>query len=106
MGWMLSRAFDAKRMALKVITTLFVLNSLGYFIGGWVEGTVIGMKQLSLFGNTFAKPAQVMLAKSLWGVCYGIGFGAGLGLAFHFCQTQTRDALDSIGRQLNAVTKP
>ncbi len=90
MGWMLARAFDAKGSVLKVIAALFVLNSLGYFAGGWIEGTVGGMRQLSLFGTAVAKPAQATLAKLLWGVCYGIGFGAGLGLAFQWCQERTR----------------
>lgn len=91
MGWMLACAFDAKASALKVIAALFILNSLGYFIGGWVEAGLIGMKQLSL-----SRSAQVVLAKSLWGVCYGIGFGAGLGLAFYLCQARTRAVLKDL----------
>ena len=93
MGWMLACAFDARHKTLKVIAALFVLNSIGYFAGGWVEGAVIEIKQLSLSGTVLAKPAQAMLAKLLWGACYGLGFGAGLGFAFHFCQEKTREAL-------------
>ncbi len=102
MGWMLACAFDAKGAVLKVIAALFVLNSIGYFAGGWIEGAVAGTKHLSLFGFTVTKPTQVMLAKLCWGVCYGLGFGAGLGLAFHFCQERTRAAL----RNLNAEHSP
>jgi len=93
MGWMLACAFDDKRAALKVTVVLFVLNSIGYFAGGWIEGAVTGMKQWPLFGTVLEKPAQAMLAKLLWGVCYGIGFGAGLGFAFHRYQERTREAL-------------
>jgi hypothetical protein len=93
MGLVLARAFDAKNATLKVVVALFVLNAIGYFGGGWVEGAVMGIKQLSLFGAVLAKPAQAMLAKSLWGVWYGLGFGAGLGIAFHLCQERTREAL-------------
>jgi len=101
MGWMLTRAFDAMGMALKVMAALFVLNSLGYFVGGWMEGVVMGMKPLSLSGSAFTRPAQVAIAKSVWGVFYGLGFGAGLGLAFHFCQAQTRAMLSE--RQLESA---
>jgi hypothetical protein len=93
MGWMLARAFDAIGTVLKVIAALFVLNALGYFIGGWVEGGLVGLDEFSLFGMTVEKPARMMLAKLLWGVCYGIGFGAGLGLAFHYCQSNVRTLL-------------
>ncbi len=93
MGWMLARAFDATGTVLKVIAALFVLNAFGYFIGGWVEGGLVGLNEFSLFGMTVEKPARMMLAKLLWGVCYGIGFGAGLGLAFHDCQGNVRALL-------------
>jgi hypothetical protein len=98
MGWMLARAFDAKEATLSTIVALFGLNSLGYFIGGWLEEAVIGMKHVSLLGNVMSKAAQTMFAKLLWGVCYGTGFGAGLGLAFHLCQAQTRAALRDFKR--------
>jgi hypothetical protein len=95
MGWMLASAFDARSAVLKVILALFVLNSIGYFAGGWIEATLMQPKQLSLFGSGLSRNTQALLAKLLWGVCYGVGFGAGLGLAFHLCQEGTRNALRS-----------
>ncbi len=79
MGWMLCLAFEARRELVKVVGALFVLNSLGYFLGGEVEGVLIRQHALT-----------AMLS---WGVGYGLGLGAGLGLAFHFCQAQARALL-------------
>jgi hypothetical protein len=101
MGWMLARAFDARESTLKIIMALFVLNSLGYFIGGWVEGAVIGMKQLSL-----SRFAQVTVAKLLWGICYGIGFGAGLGVAYYWCQARVRAEISSAERSKEIAIAP
>ncbi|MDB6172970.1 MAG: hypothetical protein JWL59_2281 [Chthoniobacteraceae bacterium] len=93
MGWILATAFEARGSVLKVIAALFVLNSLGYFLGGWIEGCLIPMKECSIMGIPLARPAQVMVAKLQWGICYGIGLGAGLGLAFHLCQEPARKLL-------------
>ena len=79
MGAVLAFAFDAQRSLLKIIAALAVPNALGYFAGGWSEGKLVIDHRLA--------------AMMLWGVCYGIGFGAGLGLAFHICQARARAAL-------------
>ena len=93
MGWMLATAFDARGEVLKVVAALFVLNSIGYFIGGWIEGALVGIPECSVGGVALAKPTQMTLAKMQWGICYGIGLGAGLGVAFHLCQTRARAVL-------------
>ncbi len=95
MGLMLTTAFEAREQWLKVIAALFVLNSIGYFVGGVFETALLELPQLSLGGSPLAKPTQVMLAQMQWGVCYGIGLGAGLGVAFHLCQTKVRALLRS-----------
>jgi len=79
MACMLVAAFDALRSVVKVFVALFVLNSIGYFVGGLSEAALI--------------KAYPLLAKLSWGVFYGIGLGAGLGLAFHFCQARARKLL-------------
>ena len=79
MGAILAFAFDAQRSVVKVIAALFVLNAPGYFAGGWFEGRLAIHHRLA--------------AMMLWGVCYGIGFGAGLGVAFRICQARARAAL-------------
>jgi len=79
MGVILAFAFDAQRSVVKIIAGLFVLNALGYFAGGWIEG------KLGIHHR--------LIAMLLWAVCYGVGFGAGLGLALHICQARARAAL-------------
>ena len=76
MGLLLACAFDAPRSIVKIVAALFVGNTLGYYAGGWIEAKM-----------PFEHKREGML---LWGVCYGLGFGAGLGLAFYFCQEKAR----------------
>ena len=61
---------------MKIVAALFILNTLGYYVGGWVEAKL-----------PFEQKRAGML---LWGMFYGLGFGAGLGLAFYFCQEKAR----------------
>jgi hypothetical protein len=93
MAWIMVCAFDAHRSFLKVIAALFILNSLGYFIGGWVESMVMRSPGLSLGDITLSRRTRMTVAMLLWGVFYGIGFGAGLGYAFHACQDRARALL-------------
>lgn len=79
MGCMLAAAFDAWHAVVKVMLALFVLNTLGYFIGGESEAALMKVHKTT-----------AMLS---WGVFYGLGLGAGLGLAFHFCQERARKLL-------------
>ncbi|HSI11198.1 MAG TPA: hypothetical protein VK961_04105 [Chthoniobacter sp.] len=81
MGAILSLAFDHPRAMPKTILALFLLNTAGYYAGGKLEG---------LLGVGHRHTAQL-----LWGACYGIGFGAGLGAAFYFCQERVRALLAS-----------
>jgi len=79
MGLVLAVAFDAWRPIIKVVLALFVLNALGYYLGGRIAGKLaIDHRALGML---------------LWGVCYGAGLGAGLGLAFYFCQERARALL-------------
>ena len=93
MAWLLVRAFDSRNELLKVDAVLFVLNALGYFAGGWVEGSVAGMRADRLLGFAVTKQERMRVAMLLWGVCYGLGLGAGLGLAFYYCQSRARALL-------------
>lgn len=61
--------FGASRLTLKVSAVLFVSNFLGYFLG------------VALFNN-LSEPAGMLL----FGVVYGLFFGAGIGAALHLVQ--------------------
>jgi hypothetical protein len=93
MGGIFAWAFDERRAAPASIGVLFALNTIGYYAGGWVEGRIAKLPNLSLAGLVVEKPAPITIAMLAWGVCYGIGLGAGLGLAFHFSQAGLRRRL-------------
>ncbi|MCC6234893.1 MAG: hypothetical protein IT580_19780 [Verrucomicrobiales bacterium] len=93
MGLVLARAFGARAELGRVILALFALNAAGYFIGGWVEGWLMHLENPVLLGYTPPRKIQRIGAMLSWGVCYGLGFGAGLGVAFHLCQRRVRELL-------------
>ena len=99
MGAILALAFDAHGQMFKVIAALFVLNSAGYFVGGWAEGWIVQLPKCEFFGVSLAKPQQRILAMMSWGLFYGLGFGAGLGLAFYLCQSRARALLSGESRR-------
>jgi len=78
MGWVLIKAFDLPGAFLRVVGALFGPTAAGYFLGGVVEGWLMGLADGSR--------AIAMGAMLSWGVFFGLGFGAGLGLALHWCQ--------------------
>jgi len=89
MGWVLARAFGSGS-TLKLIGLLFAWNAAGYFIGG-VSDAWIGSWRDAVGPEQRATVS--MLAHLGWGLCYGLGFGAGLGLAFYHCQSRARERI-------------
>jgi hypothetical protein len=70
---------------LKIAAVLFVTHSVGYFSGGelfyWLHGPSAS-EVLDWFS-----PAQLSTAGMLiWGLIYGLGFGAGVGYTFFTAQ--------------------
>ena len=87
MGVILACGFAAWNVSPKVIVILFVTNAAGYFIGEWAYNAV------SALPGGWDRRTRGMLARSAWGLFYGIGFGAGIGFAFHACQARVRKRL-------------
>ena len=73
LGSVFASAFGATRALAKVILVLFVTHSAGYFLGSAFYSAVPGLA-----------------GKLLWGVAYGLGFGAGIGWALYLCQEAVR----------------
>lgn len=78
MGLVLAWAFGALSAAPKLIAVLFTANSVGYFLGDFLNNTLSGK-----------------VGMLLWGVAFGLGLGAGLGAALYFAQSPLRARLNA-----------
>ena len=72
---------------LKTSLVVFVLHSVGYFAGGYSMHWLLGHGGSALFSG-FSKHSLGIVAKLAWGLLYGLGFGAGIGYAFHKVQSR------------------
>ncbi len=93
MGGILAGGFAVGNRAPKVIVLLFLTNAAGYFIGEWAYHLINALRDGNASGIVLGSAARALLSKTLWGLCYGLGFGAGIGLAFYDCQTEARERL-------------
>jgi hypothetical protein len=76
--------FGAPGRFLAVVAALFGPTAVGYFLGGVVEGWLMEMSR-----DLGSSPLRTVAMLS-WGVFFGLGFGAGLGLAIQMCQAAAR----------------
>jgi hypothetical protein len=90
MGVILAHGFKAREAMLRIIAVLFLSNVAGYFIGEWAHNAFVVWEQLDVPEVARDRPGLVMLSKAVWGLFYGLGFGAGIGWAFHACQAKAR----------------
>jgi len=75
----------SRRPLLAAVLILFAAQSAGYFIGGKLMHFIASPAGAELMG-ALSKAQRGLIAKLAWGAIYGLGFGAGLGWAFHFFQ--------------------
>ena len=60
---------------------VFAMHSLGYFMGGKLMYGILGDACAECFQG-WSKEQIGIVAKLGWGLLYGLGFGAGIGVAF------------------------
>jgi hypothetical protein len=90
MGALIAGVFDAWGALARIVAVLLALNAAGYFLGDAIEGVLLRAKEVPLPGFTLSGAALLLAMKVLWGVCFGLGLGAGLGYAFHAAQEKAR----------------
>ena len=90
MGAIFSHGFVARGVALNIIAALFVANAAGYFVGESAHNAVWALKEGNALGLVLERATRATLSKAAWGLFYGLGFGAGIGFAFHGCQAKAR----------------
>jgi hypothetical protein len=95
MGGILAIGFRAQRSILKIFLVLFAANAAGYFIGEWAYNLALALKEGNASGIVLSSAARALLSKALWGLFYGLGFGAGIGATFYFCQSEARRRLQA-----------
>jgi hypothetical protein len=89
LGLALATVFDAPKQAVKVILTLCVTPSAGYFAGKFLHQYIPGV------------PGALV-----WGAAYGLGLGTGLGYALYACQEPTRQRLKAFSTRAATASSP
>ena len=71
------------------IAVFFAAHTAGYFAGGQAMAHFMKAARQEPQRSP-ARARWATVAKLSWGVCYGLGFGAGMGFAFHRLQRDPR----------------
>jgi hypothetical protein len=82
-AYILGKQLGAHEGFCKVILFLIVTHSTGYFLGGKV---FFMARHPPAALSSLSKDQIWTLAKFAWGLCYGLGFGVGMGYAFDVFQ--------------------
>lgn len=73
----------ARQGLCRAILFLIITHSVGYFLGG---KAFYMARHPPEFFSSWSKENIWLTAKLVWGLCYGLGFGAGIGYAFDVFQ--------------------
>ena len=92
-GWRLGsfRSFAA------VVAGFFVVHTAGYFAGGLCMGWLMGPEAPHAFSSV-PKRSLAQAGMLAWGVAYGLGFGAGIGMVFRAFQSGEEAKLENSGK--------
>ena len=82
LAWTIGRGVGAKGVLLEVLAVLFFYHTLGYYLGDMLYTGGQGHKLLAPLLDNVSGGTRVTIARLLWGLGHGAGFGAGLGYAF------------------------
>lgn len=88
----LGRHLGARHGFAKVILFLIATHAAGYFLGGKAFYMARNPPE---FIASWPKQDIWTIAKLAWGLFYGLGFGAGIGYAFHVFQRPSASATPS-----------
>lgn len=88
LGWRLG----ARSGFAQAIVVLIVTHTIGYYLGGKVFYMARNPPE---FLATWSRQDVWTLAKLMWGLFYGLGFGAGIGYVFHVFQRPNVSATPS-----------
>lgn len=88
-AWISMKMLGSTRGWIIAALGLFVLHSAGYFAGDWAMYDVWLDKERLLELDRAEKAQALLMGKLSWGLFYGLGFGAGIGLVFHRARVGT-----------------
>lgn len=78
--FVMGKMLTAKGGYWSAIAVLFSAHSAGYFLGGIAYASLRSPPE---FLAALSRSQISLLAKMLWGLFYGVGFGAGIGFVFY-----------------------
>ncbi|HSH92771.1 MAG TPA: hypothetical protein VK968_01350 [Roseimicrobium sp.] len=93
MTWVILKAFKATDHYAIIWMALFVGHSAGYFAGDFLHNWARSHSAAELL-TSMDKAGRAQLGRALWGLAYGLGFGAGIGIAWHAAQSTVRMKLN------------
>jgi hypothetical protein len=85
MALVIAAGFGALNTFPRLFAVLLLTNSVGYFLGAWLDSTIRGRAGMIL-----------------WGVAYGLGLGVGIGWSLYIAQAPLRARFKANGAAVGA----